>query len=85
MTHGKEDDQILGSDQHTVKLKDIYELLSPLNFPAMAGKPKIIVIQACSGCMMINSPVYFTCICAEKLILIITDSGGLLFVHIAIR
>lgn len=49
MTHGKEDNQILGSDQRTVKLKDVYELLSPNNFPAMAGKPKIIVVQACAG------------------------------------
>ena len=32
-----------------IKLVDIYRLLSPQNFPAMKGKPKMIILQACSG------------------------------------
>ena len=32
-----------------IKLVDIYRLLSPQNFPAMRGKPKMVILQACSG------------------------------------
>ena len=49
MSHGLDGDVILGSDMKAVKLSDVYDLLSPLNFPKMAGKPKLIIIQACSG------------------------------------
>ena len=49
MSHGGEGDKVLGSDQRSIKLTEIYELLSPTNFPLMAGKPKILVIQACAG------------------------------------
>lgn len=40
---------ITGSDNIQVELTDIYDLLSPTNFPAMRGKPKVIIIQACAG------------------------------------
>jgi hypothetical protein len=30
-------------------LEDIYRLLAPDEFPAMRGKPKMIILQACSG------------------------------------
>jgi hypothetical protein len=33
----------------TLKLVDIYRLLSSQNFPAMRGKPKMVILQACSG------------------------------------
>ena len=32
-----------------IKLVDIYRLLSSRNFPAMRGKPKMVILQACSG------------------------------------
>ena len=32
-----------------IKLVDIYRLLSSQNFPAMRGKPKMIILHACSG------------------------------------
>ena len=47
-SHGSEG-TIVGSDGKNVKLSEIYKLLSPKNFPAMRGKPKLIVIQACAG------------------------------------
>ena len=48
MSHGDEG-CVLGSDDRRVKLTDIYNMLSGDNFPAMSGKPKLIIIQACSG------------------------------------
>ena len=49
MSHGCEDEVVLGSDQVGVKLKDIYSLLAASKFPLMKGKPKVVVIQACAG------------------------------------
>ena len=46
-THGYEG-TILGSDGRHIAITDIIDLLSPKNFPAMKGKPKIIIIQACA-------------------------------------
>jgi len=48
MTHGTEN-FLYGTDSRPVKLSDILDLMSPYAFKAMAGKPKIVVIQACSG------------------------------------
>lgn len=47
-SHG-DDGCIIGCDRIRLKLTDIYNILSPMNFPAMKGKPKVIIIQACSG------------------------------------
>lgn len=47
-SHGDEG-SVIGVDGHHIKITDIMDLLSPKNFPAMKGKPKIIIIQACSG------------------------------------
>jgi len=27
----------------------VYDLLTPLNFPGMAGKPKVVILEVCSG------------------------------------
>lgn len=48
MSHGTEQ-EVFGSDSRPVKLKDIYSELEPYKFANMAGKPKWIIIQACSG------------------------------------
>ena len=48
MTHGT-DRELYGSDGRAVKVSDIYDLLSAGNFGAMAGKPKMVIIQACAG------------------------------------
>ena len=37
-----------GSYKH-IRLVDIYRLLSTHHFSAMKGKPKMIILQACSG------------------------------------
>ena len=50
-SHGSEN-SIAGVDGRLVKLTDIYDLLSPKNFPAMSDKPKLIIIQACAGSMI---------------------------------
>jgi len=49
MSHGQTGDQILSHDNKLVKLGDIKHLLSASQFTAMKGKPKLIIIQACSG------------------------------------
>ena len=49
MSHGVPNDCIVGTDGKSVTLRDIVDLLSPINFPMMAGKPKLVAIQACSG------------------------------------
>lgn len=47
-SHGHEG-SVVGSDHKYIKIMDLINLLSPKNFPAMKGKPKIVIIQACSG------------------------------------
>jgi len=49
MTHGDVDSFIYGVDGKRVKLTDVYDLLTPLKFPGMSGKPKIVILEACSG------------------------------------
>ena len=49
MSYGQRGDIILDRLGQPVDLMEIRDLLSPHNFPAMKGKPKLMVIQACSG------------------------------------
>ncbi|XP_067948726.1 cell death protein 3-like [Watersipora subatra] len=49
MSHGQENDQISGSDFNSIKLDDVYFLLSSQRFRHMAGKPKMVIVQACAG------------------------------------
>jgi len=46
-SHGVEN-SVYGSDGKLVKLTDLYDLLSAPQNPAVADKPKLVVIQACS-------------------------------------
>lgn len=46
MSHAAGIDSIFGIDEKPVRLTDIYHLLSSSKFPGMAGKPKMVVIQA---------------------------------------
>jgi len=48
-SHGTDSNHIYGSDDVLVNMRDVYDLLTSCNFPEMAGKPKMVVIQACSG------------------------------------
>mgnify|MGYP001792531762 CR=1 FL=1 len=56
MGHG--DDGTISAGDDVIRLGDIYRLLSSHNFPAMRGKPKMIILQACSG-----GQVYCSCQC----------------------
>jgi hypothetical protein len=47
MSHGGSGTISVGNE--TIRLVDIYRLLSTQNFPAMRGKPKMIILQSCSG------------------------------------
>jgi len=49
MTHGGLNNHIYGTDLKRVKLTDVYDLLTPLNFSGMAGKPKVVILEVCSG------------------------------------
>lgn len=54
MSHGMRGDIILDRDNQEVDLVKIRDLLSPRNFPAMKGKPKLMIVQACSGSESFN-------------------------------
>jgi hypothetical protein len=49
MSIGREGNIVLDCNRQPVKLIDLQDLLSPRNFPAMKGKPKLMIVQACSG------------------------------------
>jgi len=49
MTHGGVNNYIYGTDLKRVSLTDLYDLLTPLNFPGMSGKPKVVILEVCSG------------------------------------
>ena len=49
MSHGGRDNLIYDSNNQPVSLVNIQDMLSPKNFPAMKGKPKLMIVQACSG------------------------------------
>ena len=49
MSHGGKGNVIYDSKNHPVSFVSIQDLLSPKNFPAMKGKPKLMIVQACSG------------------------------------
>ena len=49
MSHGLRGDIILDRNRQPVDLIKIKDLISPHDFPAMSGKPKLMVVQACSG------------------------------------
>ena len=57
MSHGDGQDSILGSDSKPVYLQHLYQMLWSTRFPHMAGKPKVVVVQACSGCKWDCFPV----------------------------
>jgi len=48
MTHGTEN-ILYGTDNQPIKYSDVFDLLSAYQFPAMTGKPKLVILQACSG------------------------------------
>ncbi|KAF6029336.1 hypothetical protein EB796_012341 [Bugula neritina] len=48
MTHGDQS-TVCGIDGISVQRKEILDLLSNFKFTKMAGRPKLVVIQACSG------------------------------------
>ena len=55
MSHGTRGNVIIDSKGQPVDLIDIQDLLSPKKFPAMKGKPKVMIVQACSGGEFLSS------------------------------
>ena len=53
MSHG-DDGKVYGNDNSSLNLCDIYGLLSETKFPAMAHKPKLVIVEACSGGKLVN-------------------------------
>ena len=49
MGHGVRGDILIDVNSEPIDLIKIKDLLSPHCFPAMKGKPKVMIIQACSG------------------------------------
>lgn len=52
-SHGHEGSVSGSSGKHLV-ITELMDLLSSENFPAMRGKPKLVIIQACAGSKFIN-------------------------------
>lgn len=48
MSHGNTG-TIEGCDNRAINLVDIYKLMSSQNFPAMRGKPKVVILESCCG------------------------------------
>ncbi|CAB4063725.1 CASP7 [Lepeophtheirus salmonis] len=48
-THGHKNDVLLAFDKTFNLRKDIMEELSPKKIPSLAGKPKVVFVQACQG------------------------------------
>jgi len=48
MSHGQKD-QIGGCDGGLIAIDDVLRLISAQNFPHMQRKPKVVIIQSCSG------------------------------------
>ncbi|XP_067937032.1 uncharacterized protein [Watersipora subatra] len=49
MTHGTSGNHLLDVESNVIPFIHIQDLLSPRNFPAMKDKPKLVILQACSG------------------------------------
>ena len=63
MSMGQRGGILLDRNSQPVDLVKIRDLLSPFKFPAMRGKPKMLIIQACSGgkfCIIVT-----TCRCIK--------------------
>jgi len=63
MSHGGLNNHIYGTDLKRVKLTDVYDLLTLLDFPGMAGKPKVVILEVCSGgnCLLQENE-YYSCL-----------------------
>ena len=48
MTHGSAT-HLYGADGRGIEISRIYDTMSAYSFGKMAGKPKLIILQACSG------------------------------------
>ncbi len=48
MSHGGKN-VLYGKDGKAVEYDEIYRSVGTYNFPAMSGKPRIIILQACAG------------------------------------
>ena len=51
LTHGREGNVLYGTDNKTVAVRDVVNIFKADNCPSLAGKPKIIFLQACRGAM----------------------------------
>ena len=63
MSQGMRGGILLDCYSQPVDLVKIRDLLSPSKFPFMKGKPKMLIVQACSGgefCWLINYFCKFT-------------------------
>ena len=49
MSHGGEDDFILGVDQNSTKVEDLMKEFQETRCPSLKNKPKVFIIQACRG------------------------------------
>ena len=51
LTHGGEGNVLYGTDMKEIAVRDIINIFRADNCPSLAGKPKIILLQACRGAL----------------------------------
>jgi len=63
MTHGDVGGIIYGVDMKKIRLTHVFDLLTPLHFSGMSGKPKIVILETCSGSKLYLHLVQLNNIC----------------------
>ena len=51
LTHGREGNVLCGTDRKEIAVRDVINIFKADNCPSLAGKPKIILLQACRGAL----------------------------------
>ena len=54
MSHGRENDFIVGVDDKSIKVEDLLTEFKEASCPSLKNKPKVFIIQACRGTVRIS-------------------------------
>ena len=50
LSHGEQNDFVYGKNGNSVQVDDLIEPFRGSNCPGLGGKPKVFIVNACSGC-----------------------------------
>jgi len=72
--HGSEGNIIYGKNWEPVNLNEIYRLLGRTRFKTFAGKPKVVIIQACrNGILKYNITIIFMNKYTRNIVVLLLD------------